>query len=168
MLQDVHHHPCAQERLPSWYERLLSHSTDLGGEVNICVSLQGTLYPLQFAYHSNRRSTDDAIFQVMHATLSHLDTIAGGYVRLLFIDYSSAFNTVVPSRLATKLHDLGLNPSMCAWILDFLTARPHITHIHPQHWCLPGLCAESCAVLPVHPRLCHQVQLQHHSGGPDH
>ena len=80
---------------------------------HICSSLQGTLDPLQFAYHSNR-STDDAISQFMHSTLSHLDTIGGGYVRLLFIDYSSSFNTVVPSRLTTKLHDLGLNPSMCA------------------------------------------------------
>ena len=71
----------------------------------------------------------------MHSTLSQLDTIGGGYVRLLFIDHSSAFNTVVPSRLATKLHDLGLNPSMCAWILDFLTARPQVVRVggHISH-----------------------------------
>ncbi len=30
-------------------------------------------------------------------------------MRLLFIDYSSAFNTIVPSRLIAKLNDLGLN-----------------------------------------------------------
>ena len=101
---------------------------------HICSSHQGTLDPLQFAYRSNR-STDDAIFEVMHSNLSHLDTIGGGYVRLLFIDYSSAFNTVVPNRLATKLHDLGLNPSMCAWILDSLTARPQVVRAegHTSH-----------------------------------
>ncbi|KAF0043723.1 hypothetical protein F2P81_005060 [Scophthalmus maximus] len=92
---------------------------------HICSSLPHTLDPLQFAYRSNR-STDEPISQVMHATLSHFDIVGGGYVRLLFIDYSSAFNTVVPNRLATKLHDLGLNPSTCAWILDFLTARPQV------------------------------------------
>jgi hypothetical protein len=36
---------------------------------------------------------------------------------MLFIDYSSAFNTIVPSKLKT----LGLNTSLCNWILDFLT-----------------------------------------------
>jgi hypothetical protein len=29
---------------------------------------------------------------------------------MLFIDYSSAFNTIVPSKLITKLGNLGLNP----------------------------------------------------------
>jgi hypothetical protein len=39
---------------------------------------------------------------------------------MLLIDYSSAFNTIVPSKLATKLRKLGLNISLCNWILDFL------------------------------------------------
>jgi hypothetical protein len=30
-------------------------------------------------------------------------------VRILFIEYSSAFNTIVPSELVTKLRTLGLN-----------------------------------------------------------
>ena len=101
---------------------------------HICSSLPDTLDPLQFAYRPNR-STDDAISQVMHATLSHLDTRGGGYVRLLFIDFSSAFNTVVPTRLAAKLRDLGLNSSVCSWILDFLTARPQVVRAggHTSH-----------------------------------
>ena len=44
---------------------------------------------------------------------------------MLFIDYSSAFNTVLPTRLAEKLLILGLTPSLCSWVLDFLTDRPH-------------------------------------------
>ena len=43
---------------------------------HICSSLQSTLDPLQFAYCSNR-SKEDAISQVLHSTLSHLDTIGG-------------------------------------------------------------------------------------------
>ena len=43
---------------------------------------------------------------------------------MLFIDYSLAFNTIVPSKLITKLRALGLNPSLCNWVLDFLTGRP--------------------------------------------
>jgi hypothetical protein len=35
-----------------------------------------------------------------------------------FID--SVFNTIVPSKLITKLRPLGLNTSLCNWILNFL------------------------------------------------
>ena len=34
------------------------------------------------------------------------------YVRMLFIEYSSSFNTIVPSKLITKLKTLGLNTSL--------------------------------------------------------
>jgi hypothetical protein len=59
-----------------------------------------TLDPLQFAYHPNR-STDDTIAITLHTALSHLDKM-NTYVRMLFIDYSSAFNTIVPSKLIIK------------------------------------------------------------------
>jgi len=61
----------------------------------------------------------------------------GGYVRLLFIDYSAAFNTIVPSRLADKLIELGLNTPLCAWSLDFLSARPQVVWVGPHQ--LKGL-----------------------------
>jgi hypothetical protein len=38
----------------------------------------------------------------------------------MFIDYSSAFNTIVLSKLITKLRSLGLNTSLYNWMLDFL------------------------------------------------
>ena len=47
------------------------------------------LDPLQFAYHINR-STDDAISIALHTALSHLDK-RHTCVRMLFIEYSSAF-----------------------------------------------------------------------------
>ncbi|KAK3568194.1 hypothetical protein QTP86_000232 [Hemibagrus guttatus] len=37
---------------------------------------------------------------------------------------SSAFNTIIPSTLTTKLQHLGLSPSLCQWISNFLTGRP--------------------------------------------
>ncbi|KAK3511500.1 hypothetical protein QTP70_009000 [Hemibagrus guttatus] len=43
---------------------------------------------------------------------------------MLFIDFSSAFNTVVPSKLIAKLGDVGICTSICNWIMDFLTNRP--------------------------------------------
>ncbi|KAK7877923.1 hypothetical protein WMY93_031452 [Mugilogobius chulae] len=48
---------------------------------------------------------------------------------MLFIDYSSAFNTVIPSKLVTKLITLGLDKSICCWIWDFLTNRPQAVKI---------------------------------------
>ena len=83
-----------------------------------------TLDPLQFAYRPNR-STDDAISIALHTALSHLDK-RNTYVRMLFIDYSSAFNTMMPSKLITKRRILGLNTSLCNWILDFLTGGPQV------------------------------------------
>ena len=50
-------------------------------------------------------------------------------MRVLFIDYSSAFNTIVPSKLITKLEILELNTFLCNWILDFLTGRPQVVRV---------------------------------------
>ena len=50
-------------------------------------------------------------------------------MRILFIDYSSAFNTIVPTKLITKLRILGLNTSLCNWILDFLTGCPQVVRV---------------------------------------
>jgi hypothetical protein len=86
-----------------------------------------TLNPLQFIYFHNR-STDDAISIELHTALSHMDKI-NTYVRMLFIDYISAFNTIVPSKLITKLRTLGLNTSLCNWILDFLTGHPQVVRV---------------------------------------
>ena len=61
--------------------------------------IQETLNPLQFAYRTNR-STDDAISIALHTALSHLDK-RNTYMKMLFIDYSSTFNTIVPSKLIT-------------------------------------------------------------------
>ncbi len=88
---------------------------------HICSVLPASLDQLQFAYRSNR-STDDAI------ALSHLE-YKNTYVRMLFVDYSSAFNTIVPATLVAKLQTLGLNRSLCSWILDFLTGRSQVVRM---------------------------------------
>ncbi len=48
---------------------------------------------------------------------------AGSYARLLFVDFSSAFNTILPDRLVNKLLDLGISHSICLWIKNFLSDR---------------------------------------------
>ncbi|KAK5900165.1 hypothetical protein CesoFtcFv8_009566 [Champsocephalus esox] len=47
---------------------------------------------------------------------------------MLFIDYTSAFNTIV-TKLVIKLRDLGLNSALCDWILNFLTGRSQAVRV---------------------------------------
>src|SRR4029434_4608083 len=47
-----------------------------------------------------------------HTPLSPLE-LRGTYVRLLFIDYSSAFNTIISDILVSKPTVLVLSPSIC-------------------------------------------------------
>ncbi|KAK3548172.1 hypothetical protein QTP70_005203 [Hemibagrus guttatus] len=79
------------------------------------------LDPLQFAYRANR-SVDDAVNMALHFILQHLNS-PGSYARILFVDFSSAFNTIVPTLLRDKLFQLNVPDSMCSWITDFLTDR---------------------------------------------
>ncbi|KAK3529297.1 hypothetical protein QTP70_027733 [Hemibagrus guttatus] len=79
------------------------------------------LDPLQFAYRANR-SVDDAVNMALHFILQHLDS-PGSYARILFVDFSSAFNTIIPALLRDKLFQLNEPDSMCSWITDFLTDR---------------------------------------------
>ena len=78
--------------------------------------------PHQFAYQSNR-SVDDAVALGIHYMLQHLDT-PKSYVRMLFVDYSSAFNTIIPGKLYDKLTNMQIDTSICHWVLDFLLDRP--------------------------------------------
>uniref|UniRef100_A0A9J8D6D0 Reverse transcriptase domain-containing protein n=1 Tax=Cyprinus carpio carpio TaxID=630221 RepID=A0A9J8D6D0_CYPCA len=96
------------------FERLVMH--------HIKSAIPPTLDPFQFAYWSNR-STNDTIATTLHSALTHLEK-KDSYVRMLFIDFSSAFNTIIPQQLINKLVQLGLNTSLCNWLLDFLTGKP--------------------------------------------
>ncbi|KAI3367079.1 hypothetical protein L3Q82_008115 [Scortum barcoo] len=53
-----------------------------------------------------KRSTEDAVSIALHTALTHLQ-LPNTYVRMLFVDFSSAFNTVIPDKLVLKLHNLG-------------------------------------------------------------
>ncbi|KAF7645306.1 hypothetical protein LDENG_00206710 [Lucifuga dentata] len=60
-----------------------------------------SLDPLQFAYRQGR-GTDDAINSIVHLVLKHLED-PRAYARMLFIDFSSAFNMIQPFILIQKL-----------------------------------------------------------------
>ena len=77
---------------------------------------------LQFAYRSGR-GVDDAKLFILNTMYRHVEgpqTLA----RILFADFSSAFNTVQPHILANKLvSHFSLINHLVLWIIDFLTNR---------------------------------------------
>ncbi len=86
-----------------------------------------SLDPLQFANRANR-SVDDAVNMGLHYVLQHLES-PGTYVRTLFVDFSSAFNTIIPNLLLPKLAQLFVPTSIYQWINSFLTDRQQIVRL---------------------------------------
>ncbi len=72
--------------MKSFGKLFLSYLKDITGPL---------LDPLQFAYRANR-SMGDVVNIGLHYILQHLDK-SGTYVRILFVDFSSAFNTIIPT-----------------------------------------------------------------------
>ncbi len=104
--------------MKSFEKLVLAHLKDITGP---------SLDPLQFAYRANR-SVDDAVNMGLHYVLQHLDR-PGTYVRILFVDFSSAFNTIIPNRLLPKLTQLSVPISVCQWITSFLTDRQQLVRL---------------------------------------
>ena len=84
--------------------------------------------PLQFTYRHNP-CTDDAGALAQHFVMYHLES-PNMYARILFVDYRSVFNTVIPQKLFGKLHLLSLEAPMCYWILDFLLQRHQVVKMN--------------------------------------
>ncbi len=64
----------------------------------------------------------------LHYVLQHLDR-PGTYVRILFVDFSSAVNTIIPNLLLAKLTQLSVPTSVCQWITSFLTDRQQLVKL---------------------------------------
>ena len=76
---------------------------------------------LQFAYLPHR-STEDALITLLHELKQHLDR-GSNFTRCLFIDYSSAFNTMQPHILIDRLAEYNVPARLQLLVLDFLTDR---------------------------------------------
>nr|XP_054594642.1 RNA-directed DNA polymerase from mobile element jockey isoform X1 [Nothobranchius furzeri] len=81
-----------------------------------------SLDPLQFAYQSGI-GADDAVIHLQHRSLAHLETVEST-VKIMFFDFSSDFNTILPSVLKDKLVNAGVDHHFATWILDYLSDRP--------------------------------------------
>uniref|UniRef100_A0A0E9S4V9 Reverse transcriptase domain-containing protein n=1 Tax=Anguilla anguilla TaxID=7936 RepID=A0A0E9S4V9_ANGAN len=67
----------------------------------------------QFSYRANRSIADATDLTQLEEPYS--------YVRMLLVEFSLRFNTVIPHKLVSKLDNLGLGSSLCSWVMDFLT-----------------------------------------------
>ncbi len=82
----------------------------------------------------------------LHFILQHLDK-SGTYARILFVDFSSTFNTIIPDTLLTKLTRLSVPTSVCQWITSFLTDRQQLVR-------LGKYTSDTCTVSTAAPQGC--------------
>ncbi|KAI4897881.1 hypothetical protein NFI96_029587, partial [Prochilodus magdalenae] len=92
-------------------------------------TVQPLLDPLQFAYQP-RLGVEDAIIYLLNRVYAHLDKPAST-VRVMFFDFSSAFNTIQPALLGDKLNVMQVDAPLVSWIVDYLTGRPQ--YVRLQH-----------------------------------
>jgi hypothetical protein len=78
----------------------------------------------QFAY-TQKRCVEDASLCLIDYTLKHVDQANSSakkhFVKILFIDFSSAFNTIQPHLMMKKLYEMNVSSTLILWINDFLT-----------------------------------------------
>ena len=90
---------------------------------------ESLLDPLQFAYREGR-GVQDATATLLNLVHKHLEGVKT-HARLLFVDFSSAFNTIQPHVLVEKLiNTFSLDPCLVGWILDFLTNRSQCVRVN--------------------------------------
>jgi len=111
----------AQNHWPLWLS--WSHLRDWSWPIWKDIT-RPSLDPLQFTYIANS-SVDDAVNMGLHYILQHLDK-PGNYARILFVDLSSAFNSIMPDLLSDKLTPLSVSTSIGQWIISFLTDRQQL------------------------------------------
>ena len=78
--------------------------------------------PLQFAYQP-RLGVEDGIIYLLNRVYTHLDKPAST-VRVMFFDFSSAFNTIRPALLGEKIAAIQVEAPIVSWIADYLMGRP--------------------------------------------
>ena len=87
----------------------------------LCRDISDILDPLQFAYRTGK-SVQDAVLTLMHQVTEHLEK-SNSCVRVLYIDFSSAFNTIQTHILLRKLLKMKVNSHLISWIHSFMSNR---------------------------------------------
>jgi len=115
------------------------------------------LDPIQFAYWSGRGVDDTKLF-ILNTLYRHLEG-PQTHARILFADFSSAFNTIQPHILANKLAShFSLDNHWVLWITDFLTNRLQRVFVNGCFseltcWVSSGVCPVSTSLYSIYRRL---------------
>ncbi len=80
----------------------------------------------QFAYTKNR-CVEDATLSFTDYVLNFVDkgntSSFKRFAKILYVDFSSAFNKIQPHLMMSKLRDMNVNSNLVLWINNFLTQR---------------------------------------------
>ena len=109
------------------------------------------LDPLQFAYQTSK-GVEDALLTVIDSITKHYDQSPSNYSRLLFVDFSSAFNAMNTNTLIQKLKDLNISSYITTWFKDFLYKRPQRVKVgnkYSKERTLSNGCPQGCVSSPI-------------------
>lgn len=122
--------------------------------------VSSTLDLLHFPYRP-AVGVDDAIICLLHRALSHLES-PGSNVRVMFIDFSSAFDSIQLLLLQGNMEEAGVDQHLVAWTISCQTIkRLHVRCSDLQHRSPAG---DGALSVPLHPlyrgfsynsKLCH-------------
>ncbi len=97
------------------------------------------LVPFQFA-HRVGQGVQDASTTLLDLLLKHLKG-SKTHAKLLFVDFSSAFNTIQPHLFVDKLfNNFGVASNLAGWILHFLSNRSQRMRVNG---CMSGVTSSS-------------------------
>ena len=118
---------------------------------HILSQTQHLLDPMQFAYQASR-GVEDAIATLLHLVYSHLEK-PKTHAKILFADFSSAFNTIKPSILANILtNEFLLEDGLVSWIVDFMSFRTQQVKVGSSYSSKMSTCTGSpqgCVLSPL-------------------
>ncbi|KAI2646159.1 hypothetical protein H4Q32_026094 [Labeo rohita] len=92
------------------------------------VPVPKTSRPKDFGDYRPVKTHTSHLMKTLERALSHLEK-SGSTVRVMFFDFSSAFNTIQTALLRDKLDYMGVDHHLLTWILDYLTNRPQYVRV---------------------------------------
>ena len=88
---------------------------------------------------------------LMELVTHHLDQ-TGTFIRILLMDFSSAFNTLQMHLLLSRLLDLDVSPSIVLWVRAFLRDRPQtvcVNSVKSNELILNTEAPQACVLSPI-------------------
>ena len=133
-MERIHHHSISQDHKSYGPQRLQTSGFDI---CSVQVHGTGGMWPADLlsrrqtgptpVCHKAKRGVEDACLTLLDTVTKNMDH-THSCSRILFMDFSSAFNTVNTNTLSDCLTELQVNPVLVKWIRDFLQDRSkHVT-----------------------------------------